>query len=128
MLFRFGSFGLFGNGWNFGSKLGDPSFDIILLEHVVTSIHVTPIHAQNPTKLVQFEVFGPTISSRGVHLQSQLVLCRHQLPKSELWLLQPQNSRCHDSARRALSNLLAAQLELAGKAVLELNAGRETAW
>lgn len=45
------------------------------------------------------------------------------MPKSELWLLQPQNSR-HDSARRALSNVLAAQLELlAGKAVLELNAG-----
>eukprot|EP00435_Cladocopium_sp_Y103_P070351 s9_g35.t1 len=63
------------------------------------------------------------VQGKGVHLQSQLVLCRHQLPKSELWLLQP-CSRCHDSARRALSNFLAAQLELlAGKAVLELNAG-----
>jgi len=64
------------------------------------------------------------VQGKGVHLQSQLVLCRHSLPKSELWLLQPQNSRCHDSARRALSNVLAARLELlAGKTVLELNAG-----
>ena len=62
----------------------------------------------------------------GVCLQSPLVLCRHQLPKSQLWLLQPQSSRFQDSARRAMSNFLTAQPELLeGKAVLELNAGRE---
>ena len=61
-----------------------------------------------------------------VNLQSQLVLCRHILPKGvELWLLQPQSSRVQDSARRAMSNFLAAETQLlAGRAVLELNGGR----
>lgn len=61
-----------------------------------------------------------------MNLQSQLVLCRHILPKGvELWLLQPQSSRVQDSARRAMSNFLAAETQLlAGRAVLELNGGR----
>ena len=48
-----------------------------------------------------------------MNLQSQLVLCRHILPKGvELWLLQPQSSRVQDSARRAMSNFLAAEAQL----------------
>jgi len=60
-----------------------------------------------------------------MNLQSQLVLCRHILPKGvELWLLQPQSSRVQDSASRAMSNFLAAETQLlAGRAVLELNGG-----